>query len=323
MALGGVFRVGLAPPAPGATLPSVEMGLDPSSQERFSGFADLYDASRPSPPAALGALLACYANVRIPDVVDVGSGTGLSARWAASWAGSVTGVEPNAEMRAVAASRPAPGVEYRAGLGHETGLDPDSADVVTVVQAMHWMDPEQTLRELARIIRPHGVLAVIDADWPPVSGVAAAEAGWRDLHARIRALEARVAAGEVGARLRRPIADDELRLIDDDLVDPHRNRIMPGGLRSWSKSDHLDRMSSSGHFSYTREIAFSEPVEGGADRFCALMYSQGSYQGLRRRGLGEDVIGTVEFERRVRAGFSAARVAPVLSFTWRVRIGVT
>jgi hypothetical protein len=97
---------------------------------------------------------------------------------------------------------------------------------------------------------------------------------------------------------------------------------MPGGLRSWSKSGHLDRMNRSGHFRYTREIALSEPVAGGVDRFCALMYSQGSYQGLRRRGLSDDEIGVAEFERKVRSSFAAARSFAGLSFMWRVRIGV-
>jgi SAM-dependent methyltransferase len=300
----------------------VEIGLDPASQERFSGFAGLYDANRPSPPAVLGPLLACYANAPAPAVVDVGSGTGLSSRWGASWATSVKGVEPNAEMRTVAESHPVPNVEYLAGLGHDTALDSASADVVTVVQAMHWMEPNPTLAEVARILRPGGVLAVIDADWPPVSGVAAAEQAWQLLHRRIRVLEARIAAGEDGDALCRPIRDDDPLLADDDLADPHRNRVMPGGLRSWSKSGHLDRMRLSGHFSYTREIALSEPVEGGVERFCALMYSQGSYQGLRRRRLSATEIGAAEFERQVRAGFAAARFLPGLSFTWRVRIGV-
>jgi len=213
-------------------------------------------------------------------------------------------------------------VEYLAGLGHQTGLDSASADVVTVVQAMHWMDPEPTLGEVARILRPGGVLAVIDADWPPVAGVAEAEEAWRLLHRRIRVLEARVAAGEEGERLRRPISDDDPALADDDLADPHRNRVLPAGLRSWSKSGHLDRINLSGHFSYAREIALGEPVEGGVDRFCALMYSQGSYQGLRRRGLSDDEIGAGEFERDVRAGFAAARPFVQLWFTWRARIGV-
>lgn len=300
----------------------MEMGLDPASQERFSGFADLYDANRPAPPLQLGPLLAAYAGSDRPLVADLGSGTGLSTRWAAGWAASVTGVEPNDDMRAVAESSPVPGVSYVAGVAHQTGLPSSSIDVVTVVQAMHWMDPDPTLAEIARILRPGGVLAVIDADWPPVSGVTGAEAAWSTLHRRIRVFEARIARGLHGDALRAPIDPDDPVLADDDLADPHRNRVMPSGLRSWSKGGHLERMTRSGLFGFTREIALSSPVDGGADRFRALMYSQGSYQGLRRRGLTEDEIGATRFDSDVQAAFSQAPSLPGLSFTWRVRLGV-
>jgi SAM-dependent methyltransferase len=196
---------------------------------RFSGFADIYDANRPSPPDELGPLLASYANVAAPAVVDIGSGTGLSSRWAATWAGSVVGVEPSDDMRTVAESRPTRSVTYRKGLSDRTGLPEGSADVVLAVQAMHWMEPGPTLAEVARVLRPGGVFAVLDADWPPVAGVARAEEAWAALHRRIRVFEARAAGGEQGDELRRQIRDDDPALVDEDLADPHLNRAMPGG----------------------------------------------------------------------------------------------
>ena len=300
----------------------VELSLHHGSRDRFRGFADLYDANRPSPPEALGPLLARYANVKRPAVVDIGSGTGLSSRWAAKWAESVIGIEPNAEMRSVAETRPAQSVKYMDGIGHDTGLDASTADVVTVVQAMHWMDPGPTLTEIGRVLRPGGLLAAIDVDWPPVSGVAPAEMAWKVLYHRIRVLEARITAGQDGSLLRRSIPDDDPLHAVDETADPHGDRVLPAGLRAWSKSGHLHRMDLSGQFQYTREIALSEQVEGGAERFCGLMYSQGSYQGLRRRGLTDAEIGADEFEQRVKEGFASARVPGGLTFTWYVRIGV-
>ena len=149
--------------------------------DRFSGFANLYDANRPSPPRGLGPLLASYANVPRPTVVDLGSGTGLSSRWAASWAGSVIGIEPNDDMRAIAESRHTSGVTYLPGVSHRTGLGDGVADVVLAVQAMHWMEPEPTLAEVARILRPGGVFAIADADWPPVVGRRRGRAGVGDV----------------------------------------------------------------------------------------------------------------------------------------------
>jgi len=291
---------------------------DDGNLARFSGFADLYDANRPSPPRRMGAVLASYCGVEQPAVVDLGSGTGLSSRWAATWAASVIGVEPNPDMRSQAAARPVDGVVYVDGVSHRTGLASASADVVLAVQAMHWMDPEPTLAEVARIVRPGGVFATVDADWPPVAGSVTAEQAWAKVHRRIRVFEARVARGDTGAELRSTIDDDDPALLDEDLHDPHRNRAMPDGVRSWSKSQHLDRMRASGLFGFTRELLFDEPADGGTPRFVALLRSQGSYQALRRHGLNDDELGVTTFEQEVQG--TAAPLS--LSFCWRVRLGV-
>ena len=296
-----------------------------ANTDRFSGFADLYDANRPTAPEALGPLLVAYAGAPAPRFVDLGSGTGLSSRWAARWASSVIGIEPNHDMRAQAASRPTAGVEYRDGTSSRTGLAAASADVVLAVQAMHWMEPVSTLAEVARILCPGGVFAVLDADWPPVTGVAGAECAWQTFHRRIRVFEARLSRGETGDQLRLAIDDNDPALVDEDLRDPHRNRAMPGGVRSWSKSQHLDRIEQSGHFAFVREVVFDQPGHGGAERFIELMRSQGSYQGLRRAGLSDDELGATEFERQARDAYASADagVLPPLSFSWRVRLGVT
>ncbi len=302
-------------------------GPIPPQADRFSGFADLYDASRPSPPVGLGPLLCSYARVSSPVVVDLGSGTGLSSRWARGWARSVTGIEPSDDMRRRATERGGGNITYVAGTSDRTGLDDCCADIVLAVQAMHWMEPVSTLREVARLLRPGGVFATVDADWPPVSGVVEAEAAWAVVHKRIRVFEARLAAGEEHTELRRPVDDDDPALVDEDLVDPHRNRAMPGAMRSWSKTEHLSRMVASGHFSYTRELVFDEPLPGerSAERFVALLRSQGSYQALVKAGLSDAEIGADAYSRGVNAGFAASMAAgnaPRISFSWRVRLGV-
>ena len=178
------------------------------------------------------------------------------------------------------------------------------------------------MAEVARLLRPGGVFAVVDADWPPVAGVARAEEAWALLHRHIRVFEARAAAGERGDELRRPINDDDPALVDEDLADPHRNRAMPGGGRSWSKAHHLERISASGHFGFTRELTFNQAVPGAAERFVALMSSQGSYQALRRLGLSDEEIGETKFRHDVDAAFRESVSFPGLSFSWRVRLGV-
>jgi SAM-dependent methyltransferase len=289
--------------------------------DRFSGFADLYDEHRPSAPLRLGPLLARYAGAAHPAVVDLGSGTGLSTRWAATWAAAAVGIEPNPDMRAVATARAGTRDSYRDGTGNATGLPDNSADVVLAVQAMHWMEPDTTLGEVARVLRPGGVFAVVDADWPPVSGLVAAELAWTNVHRRIRVFEARVSRQETNDELHRPVVADDPAMVDEDLHDPHKNRAMPEGIRSWSKSQHLERMQRSGHFRFCRELLFDEPSEGSADRFVALLRSQGSYQGLIRRGLTDDDLGVTQFETSVRDAYAVPDAPSRLWFSWRVRLG--
>jgi SAM-dependent methyltransferase len=289
---------------------------------RFSGFADLYDAHRPSAPARLGPLLARYAGTDRPVVVDLGSGTGLSSRWAAGWAGRVIGVEPNADMRAVAVARAGPGIEYVDGVSSATGLASGVADVVLAVQAMHWMEPASTHAEVARILRPGGVFAIIDADWPPVTGLVAAEEAWVVVHQRVRVLEARLARGLTGAALRAPVDADDPELADDDPSDPHVNRTMPFGGRSWSKREHLRRLQASGRFAYAREVLMDQVAPGGGPELIAILRSQGSYQNLVKAGLTDDEIGVPAFAAAADAAFAGV-AAPALGFSYRVRLGIT
>ena len=65
----------------------------------------------------------------------------------------------------IGAARPAP----RVAPAEATGLDDGSADVVTISQAFHWMDPDRTLAEAARILVPRGVVALYFHEWPPAA----------------------------------------------------------------------------------------------------------------------------------------------------------
>ena len=182
------------------------MGLD-ANAERFTGFADLYDTVRPTPPLALAEVLRAYTGgPPVRHVVDLGSGTGLSTRWAATWADRVIGIEPSDDMRRRAADATSLGsstIDYRAGWSHTTGLPTGSADVVLAVQALHWMDPTPTFTEAARLLRPGGVFAAVDCDFPPIVGSAPAEAAWRRCRGTVRVYEERLAAGLTGDELRR------------------------------------------------------------------------------------------------------------------------
>jgi SAM-dependent methyltransferase len=128
---------------------------------RFTGLADLYARYRPGYPAA--ALDFTMARCRLgPDalLVDVGCGTGISARLLAGRGVPVLGIEPNADMRARAEAEPVPpglpAPTYAEGRAEATNLPASIADAVLAAQAFHWFEPAAALCEFHRILKPNG-----------------------------------------------------------------------------------------------------------------------------------------------------------------------
>lgn len=293
--------------------PALRAGAD-----RFRGYSGLYDDVRPAPPAELGELLVSYCGRRPGLAVDLGSGTGISSRWAAGWCGEVIGVEPNEDMRA-AAQRHVDGITFRSGWAHDTGLPDRCADVVLAVQALHWMEPASTFREVARLLRPRGLFAAIDCDWPPVVGDRDTEQAWDACRRRIRVFETRLAAGLTGGALRAPVDEHGPDAEGHSGIDPHRDRRLADGVKSWSKSAHLARMSESGLFAWCREIAVTSADTGNAARFVGLLKSQGDYQALVRHGLDDRLLGVDRFSALVAARLGDAPRR--WHFVYRARLG--
>lgn len=132
-----------------------------SPTTRFSGLANLYSRCRPSYPASALDFLLEHCSLSVGSwVIDIGCGTGISSRLLAERGLNVIGVEPNAEMRALANKEPRPAseatLEYRDGRAEDTSLPGDSADAVVAAQAFHWFKPEEALREFHRLLRPRG-----------------------------------------------------------------------------------------------------------------------------------------------------------------------
>ena len=90
---------------------------------------------------------------------DIGAGTGISSRLLADRGLKVIAIEPNAAMRQVAQAHPL--VEFRSTSAEDTKLLSASIDLITCFQAFHWFDPEPTLKEFARILKPQGRLAAV------------------------------------------------------------------------------------------------------------------------------------------------------------------
>jgi SAM-dependent methyltransferase len=293
-----------------------------ANARRFSGFADLYDAVRPVPPQVLVDVLATYVGARPGLVVDLGSGTGLSTRWAAGWAAEVIGVEPNADMRERAAAVTTTGnVRYVDGWSSATGLPDRCADVVLAVQALHWMDPTATFAEVARLLRPGGVFAALDCDWPPSVGNARAEQAWHAARATVAMYERKLAGWpEASPAAHLPSASPQSDELRPTGTDPAAAVTIAEGVSFWHKGEHLKRMVASQQFQHCVEVAALGEQRGDAERFVQLFRSQGDYQALRRNGYDDEALGVDRFAADVTAALGTAERR--FWFTYRARLGV-
>jgi len=257
-----------------------------SSGYEQRGFAAGFDANRPAAPEVLADILCLEARVDRPRlVVDLGSGTGLSTRVWADRADEVVGVEASPEMCEQAeGATPADNVRFVQAYAQATGLPEAGADIVTCSQALHWMEPEPTLAEAARILRPGGVFAAYDYDWPPIVSWEV-EAAFEELLRRVRA-----------------------------------GRAPDGRGMRYSKEGHLERIKASGHFRYAREIVFHSRDRADAARIVGMALSLGPLTVLLKDGKSEDELGLKALRETAHRVLGDGEVDIYLGY--RVRLGV-
>jgi SAM-dependent methyltransferase len=262
----------------------------PDAVARFASFASEYDAARPRPPADLVALIMQWAGTPRPDVVDLGAGTGLSTMIWAGNARQVIAVEPGDGMREItrqkiaAAGGGATRFAVTSGSAEQTGLASASADIVTASQAMHWFDPDRALPEITRVLRPGGVFAAYDCDWPPCID-------W-ETDAAYAAAAARITELEIERGLRPPHA---------------------------GKRDHQERLRRSGLFRHVTEVSVHGREQGDARRLVAVARSQGGAVALLAAGVTEEELGLAALGE-----VAARRLPEPRTWWWtyRIRLGV-
>lgn len=126
-------------------------------KDHFSAHARQYALARPDYPAALYADLA--RELRVRELAwDCATGNGQAARQLAGYIERVIASDASSEQ--IAAASGPENVEFRVFPAEQPPLEPDSVDLVTVAQALHWLDLDAFFPALDRVLRPGGLLAV-------------------------------------------------------------------------------------------------------------------------------------------------------------------
>jgi SAM-dependent methyltransferase len=195
-----------------------------SKAQRASSFAHVareYDRGRPSyPREAIQWLL----GEEPLEVLDVGAGTGKLTGALLDAGHRVIAVEPLAQMRAILAAA-LPAARALAGSAEALPLQDASVDAVAVGAAFHWFDHRVALAEIARVLRPPGVLGLLGNGFD-VS---------RPWVARVREILGPPALERPGHW---PSMEDLGECFADveDREFPHEQRIDPAGLRDLASS---------------------------------------------------------------------------------------
>ena len=123
----------------------------------FGAVADDYDRYRPAPPPEVADWFLPHGAKRVADIC---AGTGAFSRVLATRADEVVAVELDLRMLTLLSARSA-GVFAARGRAEVLPIRESSLDAVTVSSAWHWLDPDLCLPEIARVLRPGGVLGVV------------------------------------------------------------------------------------------------------------------------------------------------------------------
>ena len=118
-------------------------------EKRFEKVADLYDKYRPGYPDEVVTYFALPKGARI---LDLGCGTGISARLFAAHGYEVVAIDPNEAMLEKARAHGG-NVTYAVGRAESSGQPEHAFDLAYGAQAFHWFDLEATMRELRRVAR--------------------------------------------------------------------------------------------------------------------------------------------------------------------------
>lgn len=123
----------------------------------FGRVADAYDRARPSYPVEAAQWLTGQAPTR---VLELGAGSGKLTEQLVALGHQVFATDPSGYMLHKLTAR-APAAVVALTTAERLPVAARAVDRVVAGQAFHWFDVERVLPEIARVLRPGGVLALV------------------------------------------------------------------------------------------------------------------------------------------------------------------
>ncbi|MBE5779670.1 MAG: class I SAM-dependent methyltransferase [Clostridiales bacterium] len=264
------------------------MNQKQKNTERFSGFTDIYDSTRPRLPYCVAHRLIALLGKNPELVLDVGCGSGLSSGIWKNISRKTIGIEPGEDMYQLALSKSSDKLSFIKAFSDAIPLPDDCADIIVCSQSFHWMEPSSTLKEFNRLLKPNGVFACVDYDWPPIVHEQVKSA-YATLNFKVHQLE------------------EQESSLQETFV-------------RYPKNKHLQNISDSGYFAICQEENFSSTETCTRERLLQMVYSQSGLQTVLR--LMPQAIETelAAYKEAVASSYGDSPFA--IGFTYKMRYGI-
>ena len=227
--------------------------MRPPPDDHFSPIAHAYARGRIGYPAELFDFLARLCPAR--DLAwDCATGSGQAVAELAPRFQRVIATDISQDLLGHAPSLP--NVAYSVARAEQAPIDPQSVDLVTVAQALHWFDLPSFWTDLRRVLKPGGIFAFWGYTWPQVSSA---------IDRELQELRGKLAPDWPA---RNALLHDGYR----DVAPPFAPMVAPSltAIANWTRQDYLAHLASWSATRYYRERTQTDPLPEFEKRLSAL-----------------------------------------------------
>lgn len=130
------------------------------SESRFTDFVDLYDKYRlPYNSDTILETIKYISNfIKIENIADIGAGTGILTRQLLKYKfNKYYAIEPNIAMQECSINKDKKNkIIHLNNMSNNTDIPAKTIDIIFVGTVIHWFEPQSTLKEFKRILKPNG-----------------------------------------------------------------------------------------------------------------------------------------------------------------------